>query len=80
VTRGSEVARWMVANPVISRGRLLMAQRQLEVALREVSQLVGHLDGGKAGPRYVELGMTEIQSRLLRTVHALDVLPGKKGT
>lgn len=76
MTTNTRSALWAVDNVAISRGRLLTAGRALSVALMEMNQMVGYLDGAtKPNPAYLELGMTDVQSQLLKAVKAMDMGP-----
>lgn len=65
--------RWMLAHPALARGFLLTAARHLDIAQREVAQLMGYLDGKEPEARYLELGMNLVMSQLSKVVRALDM-------
>lgn len=72
-------AAWAVDHPVLAKGRLLTATRELSSALQEIGRMIGYLDGveltgaTKPDATYIELGMNATQSRLLHVVRALDM-------
>lgn len=69
------VAEWMLANLAIARGQLFTASIHMATANRELAQLIGYLDGKQPEAQYIELGMKEIRSQLMKVVRALDMMP-----
>lgn len=67
------VAEWILGYPTMARSRLFTASVHLATAFQAVNRLVGYLDGNQLRLQYVELGMKEIQSQLMKAVRALDM-------
>lgn len=74
MTEPEPLAVWMVAHPAIARGRLLTASRHLDSATHNLDRVIGYLDGGRPEAQYLELGMKEVRSQLLKAVRALDMV------
>lgn len=66
-------AAWAIEHPAIAAARLRTSARHLATALREVSALVGYLDGKIPSEDYVGLGMTRVESELLKAIRAMDL-------
>jgi hypothetical protein len=68
------VAAWMVEHPAIARGRLFTASVHMTMGLHYLDRLVGYFDSNNPGAPYVELGMKEVRSQLMKVVRALDMV------